>query len=168
MLFIQEATTHDATTVAEIYWESVCFAMAASNRLSIDEVKRSAIQKENLIRFFSKINKDSYSIIALEEQFAVGIASLNLKTCELEAMFVRPKFFRKGIANSMLQHLEEKARLNSISKIFTVASLFSEEFFIKSNFEYKDNLRKEIELSQAGLLTKGIHLNKSLQAISTN
>jgi ribosomal protein S18 acetylase RimI-like enzyme len=60
---------------------------------------------------------DCFFVAEAEESKVIGFGELNLKSGEIEALFVDPEFGRRGIGSHLLQALEDLARRQGLTTL---------------------------------------------------
>lgn len=75
-----------------------------------------------------------FFVAELEEGRIVGFGELNLKTGEVEAVFVDPEFGRRGIGRQILQALEDLAERQGLTTLVVDASLNAVEFYEREGY----------------------------------
>jgi putative acetyltransferase len=72
--------------------------------------------------------------VGVIDEFIIGFADLK-PSGHLDRMYVHPEYEGRGIASALLNRLEEAARCQGISRLFTEASITAKPFFERRGFE---------------------------------
>ncbi len=77
---------------------------------------------------------DVFLVAEVEDGGVVGFGEINIDAGEVEAVFVDPKFGRRGIGSHLLQALEELARRQGLTALVVGASLNAVEFYVRAGY----------------------------------
>jgi ribosomal protein S18 acetylase RimI-like enzyme len=93
--------------------------------LSADRIEQfaKAIESVEEILFVAEVQ----SLIA-------GFASIVPKSSELRAVYVDPKFGRRGVGKALLARVESEARERGLIRLTMNASLSAEEFYLSQGY----------------------------------
>ncbi len=77
---------------------------------------------------------DTYVIAEAEDGSVVGFGELNLQATEIKAVFVDPKFGRRGIGSHLLKALEDLAKRQGLTTLVLDASLNAVKFYERAGY----------------------------------
>lgn len=104
--------------------------------------------------------KSITSFLAYQEEKLVGIASISDSSGAIFAMYVDPKFMRKGLGSSLLKKLENHIADNTNNGlIWVTSSITATNFFIKNRYKIIHYNVKTTGKIPINLLGKRIKLN---------
>ncbi len=82
-----------------------------------------------LIQDYYTPDPDVFFVAVADDGSIVGFGELNLKTGEIEAVFVAPEHGRRGIGRRLLQFLEDLAAQHGLTRLVLDASLNAVAFY---------------------------------------
>jgi GNAT superfamily N-acetyltransferase len=97
---------------------------------------------------------------ALIEARIVGSGLLDISTGRIDAMFVLPPFFGRGIGRAMMRHLESIARIHGLKTLTLDATLNAAAFYRSQGFEGEITGTYQ---STRGISLECIRMKKSLE-----
>jgi putative acetyltransferase len=106
--------------------------------------------RESAIRDYSSTQTDAWSAVdctdagcavddrliwvAVIDELIVGFTDLK-PSGHLDRMYVHPEYEGRGVASALLNRLEDAARCQGLTKLFTEASITAKPFFERRGFE---------------------------------
>ena len=72
--------------------------------------------------------------VAVVDELIIGFTDLE-PSGHLDRMYVHPEHEGRGVASALLNHLEDAARRQGLTKLFTEASITAKPFFERRGFE---------------------------------
>jgi putative acetyltransferase len=72
--------------------------------------------------------------VAVVDDLVIGFTDLELLG-HLDRMYVHPEYEGRGVASALLNRLEDAARCQGLTKLFTEASITARPFFERRGFE---------------------------------
>ena len=124
----RQAKAWDAKTILEI-------KQAAIDSIETDEYTDEQLQAwrpdDNAIGDFRRaIRSDRFVILLAEDRDEpAGYGVLNTKKNRIDAIFIHPDHFGKGIASSLVKQFETRARMQELPEIKIVASMNARSFY---------------------------------------
>lgn len=154
---IRRAETADADGVYEVHSRS------------IREICRSHYSEADIDawagRLFPGVHVDAMSshefFVAVEANLILGFGQLDIKTGEIEAIYVHPMAVSRGLGSRILGRLEEQALSAGLSSLRLDASLNSVGFYEHAGF------RREAETThvmRSGVEIACVRMSKALGA----
>lgn len=122
----------DLEDVLSLYYDTV-HSVCASD-YSIEELDAMAPLEPNLYHWEMSLEKN-HTVVAVDDDDQI-IAFGNIgQTGFLDRLFVRPDHLNQGIAKTIVQHLEDYARVNGNTTIDTISTITSVPFFEKLGYQ---------------------------------
>ncbi len=134
--------SNDIDEVIQMFKDSI--SSACKNDYSAQEIKAriNALDKDKLQdRFLS-----SYSIVAVMDSIIVGFGNIDIENRYLDCLYVRPNFYRSGIASRICEELESKVS----GAISVHSSKTAKAFFLNRGYSLiaeQTVIRNEIKLT---------------------
>ena len=134
--------SNDIDEVIQMFKDSI--SGACKNDYSAQEIEAwiNALDKDKLQdRFLT-----SYSIVAVMDSIIVGFGNIDIENRYLDCLYVRPKFYRSGIASRICEELESKVS----GAISVHSSKTAKAFFLNRGYSLiaeQTVIRKEIKLT---------------------
>lgn len=127
---LREAKPEDLLQVLSIF--EACIDISCIDDYSESERRVWKSSSSNHAKWLKRIEEQSFWL-ATEGDDIVGFASLEGKDY-IDCMYVSPEAQGRGIAKLLLTKMEELARRNSISTIYSDVSYTARPFFEKNKF----------------------------------
>lgn len=134
--------SNDIDEVIQMFKDSM--SSACKNDYSAHEIEAwiNALDKDKLqSRFLS-----SYSIVAVIDGIIVGFGNIDIENRYLDCLYVKPKFYRSGIATKICEELESKVS----GSISAHASKTAKAFFLNRGYSLiaeQTVIRNDIKLT---------------------
>lgn len=126
---IRKATEADLHEIHRVFRESI--AAILPNHYSDEQKRVWAKSTEDTARWLHKI-QTQYFIVAEQANSLIGFASL--EASYVDFMYVHPDSQRQGVAQTLLQHLEEVVIKSGITELESDVSKAARLFFEKNGF----------------------------------
>lgn len=137
----------DIDEVIQMFKDSI--SSACKNDYSAQEIEAwiNALDRDKLQdRFLG-----SYSIAAIMDGIIVGFGNIDIEKRYLDCLYVRPKFYRRGIATKICEELENKV----LGTISVHSSKTAKAFFLNRGYKLiaeQTVVRNEIKLTNYVLI----------------
>lgn len=137
----------DIDEVIQMFKDSI--SSACKNDYSVQEIETwiNALDRDNLqARFLN-----SYSIVAVMDGIIVGFGNIDIEKRYLDCLYVKPKFYRSGIATKICEVLESKV----LGTISVHSSKTAKAFFLNRGYKLiaeQTVVRNEIKLTNYVLI----------------
>ncbi|MCL1068648.1 GNAT family N-acetyltransferase [Shewanella olleyana] len=128
-MHIRKATVDDATAAFEI--RNLAILSQCTGHYNPDVLAKWT-EGDVPVGFIHDFAK--YGYVCVIEDSVVGVGMIDLETGMVDAMFVRPEHFGKGLGKGMLRYLEMLARQTSCKVLKLDASLNAVEFYRACGF----------------------------------
>lgn len=106
---IRKATIHDEYKILKIHKEAI--EAGCKNHYSEKQISSWATPQE--LSPYEERLKNSLFLIAEEGGKCIGFGSISRERPEIEALFVSPEYFGKGVGSEMLSQLEKVVNFQS-------------------------------------------------------
>lgn len=137
----------DIDEIIQMFKDSI--SSACKNDYSAQEIEAwiNALDRDKLQdRFLG-----SYSIAAIVEGIIVGFGNIDIEKRYLDCLYVKPKFYRSGIATKICEELENKV----LGTISVHSSKTAKAFFLNRGYKLiaeQTVVRNEIKLTNYELI----------------
>jgi N-acetylglutamate synthase-like GNAT family acetyltransferase len=78
---------------------------------------------------------DKIALVAEEINEIIGFTVLHIKKSEVEAVYVSPKYIRRGIGSKLLAELEKNAKKLGLTSLHLFASLNAVDFYKHAGYQ---------------------------------
>lgn len=137
----------DIDEIIQMFKDSISSACKNDYSAKEIEVWINALDKDKLQdRFLS-----SYSIVAIMDGIIVGFGNADIEKRYLDCLYVKPKFYRSGIATKICEELESKV----LGTISMHSSKTAKAFFLNRGYKLiaeQTVVRNEIKLTNYVLI----------------
>jgi len=127
---IRKFTSNDAQQAVKLIVHS--FTKTVAKEYS--KKGQASFLKEETMDRYREIWKTRDLFVAEHKGKIVGIIEGNRKDT-ITRLFVHPKYFRMGVANTLMKRIEAMFRRRGITKVRVFSSLFAITFYEKSGFK---------------------------------
>ena len=139
---IRLCKSNDIDEVIQMFKDSI--SSTCKNDYLAQEIEAwiNALDKDKLQGRFL----NTYSIVAVMDSIIVGFGNIDIKNRYLDCLYVRPKFYRGGIASRICEELESKVS----GAISVHSSKTAKAFFLNRGYSLiaeQTVIRNEIELT---------------------
>ncbi len=156
---IREAQAKDANEILNLHRRSV-HALCCSHYTDSEIDAWTSGKRAD--QYIAAMQSNEKMCVAEERQTKriTGFAAIEISQEQIKAVYVDPDFVGRGIARSLLTHLEDLALAAGLTQLSLDSSLNAESFYLKSGYSViarsKSVLRQE-------LLLKSVSMNKYLK-----
>jgi putative acetyltransferase len=129
-LNIRIASTADAEAICRLHVESVRVNCAPDYTPEQIEAWAGPKQPQHYI---DGMNRGEFMLVAEENDQIIGFAAL--AGDEMRALYVSPKFLRRGIGKALLRGIEEEALRQGINPLKLESTITAERFYESQGFK---------------------------------
>jgi putative acetyltransferase len=136
---------------------------------AIRETCKSHYTQEEIEAWAGARKPESYGLsintgdffVAEENRVVAGFGHLNREKGEIEAVYVRPNFERRGIGSKILRTLEDAARAHGLTSLHLSSSLNAVGFYERAGYEPQHEAKHPL---QGGIEIPCVHMVKELKS----
>ena len=147
---IQDAETTHSVFVAAIM-------ETASNDYSLEQTRVWARPEQRDLERWDAAMRRRNSVVALVDEVIAGFSDVSAEGY-IDMMFVAPTFSRRGVASSLLMHVEEQARTIGVRRLSANVSITARPVFERNGF----TVEAEQHPVTAGVQMTNFHMAKVL------
>jgi len=126
---LRSATLDDSHAIWQVHTQAIRVSAAGHYDAAQIEAWAGRLSPD-----YYRPNPDVFLVAEAEDGSVVGFGEINIGAGEIEAVFVDPKFGRRGIGSHLLQALEDLARRQGLTTLILDASLNAVEFYERAGY----------------------------------
>jgi putative acetyltransferase len=154
-IICRKATTADQETIWEVRTESIRGLCQSHYGEKVTEAWANAPVPDD----FAEVICGRDFLVAEYEGIVIGFGFINRRTAELEAIFVKPHFARRGVGTAILTSLEAIARSAGLRSLTLSASLNAVSFYETAGYR---TIRETTWFHPAGFSLPCVAMTKDL------
>ena len=132
---IRPATVEDVDAIANIFVTSIRTLSSADYT---NEQIETIVNLQNVESYLEEIKTKNIIIFVAEtEAEIVGFGSISKNGRAISDLFVLPDYTRQGVGTLLLETLEQIALQKGVSKLWVMASLTAQPFYLSRGFRYE-------------------------------
>jgi GNAT superfamily N-acetyltransferase len=133
-MMIRRATTEDVAAIRRIYTQAVL--ESAPEHYSPDQIQALVKSASQGFQGYSPSHDDQVVLVAEDpEGNVIGYAHLDQQRAGVEAVFVHPDHWRRGVGSRLMQALEEVGRQAGLTELNLDAMLNAVAFYEHAGYQ---------------------------------